>query len=62
MIKKNFSNWWCRFYGSHLVDRLVEKKYKVVVIDNLSNGRKDNLSNSILRLNLLNRYTKYKKN
>ena len=41
------------FIGSHLVDRLVEKKYKVVVIDNLSNGRKDNLSNSITKIKFI---------
>lgn len=41
------------FIGSHLVDRLVEKKYKVVVIDNLSNGRKDNLSKSITKIKFI---------
>jgi len=32
------------FIGSHLVDRLVAEGYKVRVIDNLSNGRLENLS------------------
>jgi UDP-glucose 4-epimerase len=32
------------FIGSHLTDRLIEKGYKVVVIDNLSTGRKENLN------------------
>ena len=32
------------FIGSNLVDRLIEKGYKVVVIDNLSTGRKENLN------------------
>jgi len=31
------------FVGSHLVDRLIGEGYKVIVIDNLSSGRKDNL-------------------
>ena len=32
------------FIGSHLVDRLIGKGYKVVVIDNLSTGKKENLN------------------
>lgn len=32
------------FIGSHLVDRLLKEKYKVVVIDNLSTGKKQNLN------------------
>ena len=32
------------FIGSHLVDRLVEKKHRIVVIDNLSTGFKSNLN------------------
>ena len=31
------------FIGSHLVDRLVSKKYKVIVLDNLKSGSKKNL-------------------
>ena len=31
------------FIGSHLVEKLVKKKYKVTVIDNLSNGKLNNL-------------------
>ncbi|DAB28742.1 MAG: NAD-dependent dehydratase [Sulfurimonas sp. RIFOXYD12_FULL_33_39] len=31
------------FIGSHMVDLLVSKNYKVTVIDNLANGRLDNL-------------------
>ena len=34
----------CGFIGSHMVDRLVEEGHEVVVIDDLSTGRKDNLS------------------
>ena len=32
------------FIGSHLVDRLIKGGHKVVVIDNLSTGRKENLN------------------
>jgi len=32
------------FIGSHLVDKLIEKGHKVVVIDNLSTGKKENLN------------------
>lgn len=32
------------FIGSHLVDELIKEKYKVVVVDNLSSGRKENLN------------------
>ena len=32
------------FIGSHLCDLLLKKKYKVIVIDNLSTGRLSNLN------------------
>ncbi|MBU1160045.1 GDP-mannose 4,6-dehydratase [Patescibacteria group bacterium] len=32
------------FIGSHLVDELLEKNCKVVVVDNLSSGRKENIN------------------
>jgi len=32
------------FIGSHLVNRLIKEGHRVVVIDNLSNGRKENLN------------------
>ena len=32
------------FIGSHLVDRLIKEGHKVVIIDNLSTGRKENLN------------------
>jgi UDP-glucose 4-epimerase len=32
------------FMGSHLVDVLIEESYKVVVVDNLSTGKKENLN------------------
>ena len=34
----------CGFIGSHLVDRLIKENHKVVVIDNLSTGKKENLN------------------
>ncbi len=32
------------FIGSHLVDKLIEKKYEVFVIDNLSTGKRENIN------------------
>jgi len=32
------------FIGSHLVDELINQKYQVVVLDNLSSGRKENIN------------------
>lgn len=32
------------FIGSHLVDRLIKEGHKVVVVDNLSSGKKENLN------------------
>ena len=32
------------FIGSHLVDALIEKGHKVVVVDNLSTGKKENIT------------------
>ena len=32
------------FIGSHLVDRLIKEDHKVVVVDNLSTGKKENLN------------------
>lgn len=34
----------CGFIGSHLVDRLMKENYRVIVVDNLSTGRKENLN------------------
>ena len=49
------------FLGSHLVDFLIEKKHKVIVIDNLSTGHKNNIKQHIknknfkfLKKNILN--------
>jgi nucleoside-diphosphate-sugar epimerase len=33
------------FIGSHLVEKLVEKGYSVIVVDNLLRGKPNNLSN-----------------
>ena len=32
------------FIGSHVVDKLIEKEYQVIVVDNLSTGRKKNIN------------------
>lgn len=36
----------CGFIGSHLVDRLLGSKARVVVLDDLSSGRRDNVSSA----------------
>ena len=38
----------CGFLGSHIVDELIKKKNKVVVVDNLSSGRLQNLNKSAI--------------
>lgn len=35
----------CGFVGSYLVENLLENDHKVIVVDDLSNGRKENLEN-----------------
>jgi UDP-glucose 4-epimerase len=35
------------FIGSHIVDALIERGHRVVVVDNLSSGRRSNLSNAL---------------
>lgn len=39
------------FIGSHMVDLLMKKNYTVIVIDNLSNGRKLNIKNHLNKKN-----------
>lgn len=34
----------CGFIGSHIVDKLVEKEHKVIIVDNLSSGKKERLN------------------
>ena len=41
------------FIGSHLVDKLVRLGSKVTVIDNLSSGKLENLSESIQNINFI---------
>ncbi len=36
----------CGFIGSHLVDLLIEKKFRVIVIDNLISGKLKNIKNN----------------
>ena len=38
----------CGFLGSHIVDELIKEKNKVVVVDNLSSGRLQNLNKSAI--------------
>ena len=44
MTKKILVTGGAGFIGSHLVDKLINLRYKVVVIDNLSTGKKENLN------------------
>jgi UDP-glucose 4-epimerase len=32
------------FIGSHLVDKLINENYKVIIVDNLSTGKKENIN------------------
>ena len=41
------------FIGSHLVEALLKKNHKVVVIDNLSTGRIQNISKFLPRINFI---------
>jgi len=41
------------FIGSHIVDRLVQNRQRVRVLDNFSSGRKENLSLSLGRIELM---------
>ena len=53
------------FIGSHVVDELLKKKYKVTVIDNLSNGDIKNLNKAVNKIKFIkddiNNIKKYKK-
>lgn len=46
MLKKVLITGGAGFIGSHIVDKLLENNYSVVVLDNLSSGSEDNLRNS----------------
>lgn len=43
------------FIGSHLVDSLVDLGHEVIVIDDFSTGRKQNLKNSVKKILIINR-------
>ena len=44
-MKKVIVTGGCGFIGSHLTEKLINLGYKVIVIDNLSTGRLENISN-----------------
>ena len=48
------------FIGSHLVDSLVKLKHKVIVIDNFSNGKIDNLKKSIKKIKVIKADIRFK--
>lgn len=43
------------FIGSHLVDALIEQKHQVIVIDDFSTGRKENLKKSKNKILLIHK-------
>ena len=49
------------FIGSHLADDLVKLGAKVTVLDNLSGGKKENLSESLDKINFINKDLEYSK-
>ena len=40
------------FIGSHLVDKLIKKGIEVIIIDNLSTGKKENLNPKAFHVNI----------
>jgi UDP-glucose 4-epimerase len=54
MKKKIIVTGGAGFIGCNLVEKLVEKKYNVVVLDNLSTGRLENLSHIIKKIKFIN--------
>ena len=42
-MKKALVTGGCGFIGSHLVEKLISLGYKVLIIDNLSTGRLENI-------------------
>jgi len=44
MIMKILVTGGAGFIGSHLVDKLIEQEHEVIVVDNLSTGKKENLN------------------
>jgi len=40
------------FIGSHLVEELVDRGYQVEIIDNLANGKMENIDSLIVRTKL----------
>ena len=47
------------FIGSHLVDKLVELSASVTVVDDLSNGKKENLADSLDKIKFIHNDLEY---
>ena len=60
MSKKALVTGGSGFIGSHIVDQLVKKKYKVTIVDKINPKRKDIkfIKSNKLNLNFLKRVTK----
>ena len=53
MLKKAIITGGCGFIGSHLVDLLIKKNFKLVVIDNLESGNLQNIKHHLKNKNLV---------
>ena len=61
-MKKIFITGATGFIGSHLAEYLIKKKHKIIIIDNLSTGRIENIkgfkriSQKVKRLSICSRH------
>ena len=60
-MKKILVTGGCGFIGSHLCEKLIDLKYDVTVLDNLSTGRLENIKDFKNKLKFYNFNIKNKK-